>query len=333
MPMATRRNQNIVAALAATMRAVVAKIVAGGGPRSTSVNKLLDLVDAWVRGDEVPQNVLDPAAKAARRAAEQYSVTSPPPKLEAAYAFEAVALLGSLAAGDDDERELILTYAGYGWLDPKAGEGAKDRTVRELYARALANGKTSDMPPSRLKHRGDPRALAALAAARRSLGKAGESLDRLGVERDPKQMATRAKLVELLLRKGYARHPAVLAFDAAFGGLLLPSEDREAWREEGIYAIVGTYACLRSAAHNRPRGGASQVGLALAPIIYAPPDTVLFLDARGRAYVQDTVGDVDAIAYARDGRSALVKTIDWLLAETHKRPSRRSRASRGRYTS
>ena len=313
LAMTARANRRQIAALATALRVAVMRIADRGGPTSPFVAEALDLVEAWSRGERVARKVLDHAATGAFEAGSKYGVGSPPYENAARWVFDAVAKLAWMAATGADNGELVLTHAGYGWLDPGATALSRDRELREVYTRALASHATiPDAPIARPKRRVNLRDAAALSASREALGAAGSLLDRLGAERDAKQTATREKLVALLGRSGYAVHVAVVEFEARFGGLRLPSERNEDWREQGLYAIVGTYACVRSSAHGLPRGGESQASLQLVPILYVPSDTVVFVDHDGKAYAQDTVGDIEALPFATNARDALVKVVESL---------------------
>lgn len=124
-----------------------------------------------------------------------------------------------------------------------------------------------------------------------------------------KPLATPA-LRALLARHGYAAHAAVLAFERAFGGLEVPWEEASKdWRKKKEPRwIFGAGACLRSKAHEAPRGGRAQARLALVPVVYSPHDYICYLDARGRAWGHDTIEDEKAKRVA-DGGEALVTAL------------------------
>jgi hypothetical protein len=122
---------------------------------------------------------------------------------------------------------------------------------------------------------------------------------------DPKLRATQAQLVQTCEAHGYAAHPSVIDFEAAFGGLVLPDElpmvDGEpCW-------LFGAYACLASNGHVAPRGGSK--ARKLVPVVYSPNDVIYFLDAQGRAYAQDTIEDTSATLFAENGTALVCRIL------------------------
>jgi hypothetical protein len=107
-------------------------------------------------------------------------------------------------------------------------------------------------------------------------------------------------LADLLAEHGYAAHPAVLAFEAAFGGLEF-SEDGD----DDLRFLVGAGACVGSGAHAGPRGGPENTGRALVPVIYTPNDGIGYLDADGAGWFHDTIEHASASRVAADGAALL----------------------------
>src|SRR5205807_7927021 len=129
-----------------------------GGPRSRAVEQVLALVDAKVRGERVTKAALDRAAMSAFKASRGYGVHSPDAERAAYWAWDAAAKLGWMAATGNDNSELALTHAGYGWLDPALDGTQRRRAFDELHARSLAaargvSAETIAKPPPRVDAR------------------------------------------------------------------------------------------------------------------------------------------------------------------------------------
>jgi hypothetical protein len=125
-----------------------------------------------------------------------------------------------------------------------------------------------------------------------------------GAAVEPGGRGSKAQLLASCKRHGYVMHPSVAAFEAAFGGLVIPDSPKQ--RKNDPVWLFGAHACLASEAHAAPRGGKKTRGL--VPVVYSPNDVVYFLDKQGRAYAQDTVEDPEAKPFAENG-SALVARI------------------------
>ena len=121
---------------------------------------------------------------------------------------------------------------------------------------------------------------------------------------EPARRATKARLLTSCKAHGYVMHPAVAAFEAAFGGLVIPDSPKQ--KPSDPVWLFGAYSCLESQAHTGPHGGSK--ARALVPVVYSPNDVIYFLDKQGRAYAQDTVEDSEAKPFAENG-TALVSRI------------------------
>jgi len=121
---------------------------------------------------------------------------------------------------------------------------------------------------------------------------------------EPAGRASKAQLLATCKQHGYVVHPSVAAFEAAFGGLVIP--DRPKQKKNDPVWLFGAHVCLSSDAHAAPRGGKKARGL--VPVVYSPNDVVYFLDKQGRAYAQDTIEEPEAKPFAENG-SALVARI------------------------
>ncbi len=121
---------------------------------------------------------------------------------------------------------------------------------------------------------------------------------------EPARRGSKAQLLKTCKAHGYAMHPSVAAFEAAFGGLVIPDSPKQ--KKNDPVWLFGAHACLVSEAHEAPRGGSKARGL--VPVAYSPNDVVYFLDKQGRAYAQDTIEDPEAKPFADTG-TALVARI------------------------
>ncbi len=114
------------------------------------------------------------------------------------------------------------------------------------------------------------------------------------------------QLEKVCKEHGYALHPSVMDFEAAFGGLVMPDEG-EIVKNGEPHWVFGTYACLSGGSHVAPRGGSKQRGL--VPVVYSPNDIVYFLDAQGKAYAQDTIEDTSAAPYAENATALICRIL------------------------
>jgi hypothetical protein len=118
--------------------------------------------------------------------------------------------------------------------------------------------------------------------------------------------ATRAQLIKTCEEHKYSPHASVIAFEAAFGGLIIPDEGRKIKKNEPSW-LFGTHACLTSDAHVSPHGGSKS--RKLVPVVYSPNDIIYYLDEQGRGYAQDTIEDPSAMLYADNGISLVCRIV------------------------
>jgi len=118
--------------------------------------------------------------------------------------------------------------------------------------------------------------------------------------------ATRTQLIKTCEEHKYPPHASVIAFEAAFGGLVIPEEGRKIKKSEPSW-LFGTHACLTSGAHVTPRGGGK--ARKLVPVVYSPNDIIYYLDEQGRGYAQDTIEDPSAMFYADNGISLVCRIV------------------------
>ncbi len=113
---------------------------------------------------------------------------------------------------------------------------------------------------------------------------------------DPRlRAADEAQLVSLLAARRYRAHPAVLAFDARFGGLVTD------------HLRVGAFALLAEG-RLRERGGNGQKDLELVPVMLTG-DVIFFLDGNGAAWAQDMIADPDAQPFATRSATMLARQL------------------------
>jgi Leucine rich repeat len=123
---------------------------------------------------------------------------------------------------------------------------------------------------------------------------------------NPNLRGSPSLLQETCAAHGYALHQTVIDFEAAFGGLMMPDEGRKLKKGEPHW-LFGAYACLSGSGHAAPRGGTK--GRNLVPVVYAPNDVIYFLDAQGKAFVQDTIEDPSAVLYAADATALVCRIL------------------------
>jgi hypothetical protein len=127
---------------------------------------------------------------------------------------------------------------------------------------------------------------------------------------DAKRKATRAQLAAICKEQGYLLYPGVIAFEASYGGLVIPDSPKQ--RKSDPAWLFGAHACLTSGAHTAPRGGK---GKTLVPVVYSPNDVIYFLDESGGVWAQDTIEDPRAVRYAESGRELVTRILQQIAGE------------------
>ncbi|NOT74213.1 MAG: hypothetical protein HOP08_04735 [Cyclobacteriaceae bacterium] len=122
---------------------------------------------------------------------------------------------------------------------------------------------------------------------------------------DASLRASKVQLVKTCKEYGYASHAPVVAFEAAFGGLVIPDGPR--MKKDEPCWLFGTHACLTKGGHETPRAGGK--ARKLVPVVNSPNDIIYFLDEKGRGYAQDTIEDTAPFFYADDGTSLVCRII------------------------
>jgi hypothetical protein len=116
---------------------------------------------------------------------------------------------------------------------------------------------------------------------------------------------TRARLTKTCEEHGYVPHASVIAFEAGFGGLVIPDEGKKK-KGEPCW-LFGTYACLTTGGHTDRRGGSK--ARKLVPVVCSPNDIIYYLDEHGRAYAEDTIEDLSTSLYADNATSLVCRIV------------------------
>ncbi len=132
-----------------------------------------------------------------------------------------------------------------------------------------------------------------------------EMLKRRGGNLDAGLRASRAQLIKTCKEHGYPTLAPVIAFEAAFGGLLIPDDPKKK-KSEPCW-LFGTHACLTTGGHSAPRGGGK--ARKLVPVVYSPNDIIYYLNEQGRGYAEDTIEDLSAVLYAENGISLVCRIV------------------------
>jgi hypothetical protein len=116
---------------------------------------------------------------------------------------------------------------------------------------------------------------------------------------------SRVRLIESCKEYGYQPHSSVIAFEAAYGGLVIPDEGK--LKKDEPCWLFGTYACLTTGGHASP--GKFSKPRKLVPVVNSPNDIIYYLDEKGHGYAQDTIEDLAASFYADDGTSLVCRIV------------------------
>lgn len=311
-----RISRRQLAELSYVLAAISRRIAEAGGPDPEAHRDALALVDAFVRGEKTTKKALRAARDAAMAENNRYGVHSAP--LQQARYWLPVGALVSMADTLEDQSELVLTHAGYampgdGGAVLSWGEREARLAVLKDEARAVCAGidATPLEPPPR------PAKTSAKEAehtdvARAALDPAVRPLfERLGAVRSAGVVKSRDAVEKLLRKHGYPVSEPVLEFEERFGGLMVPTTDKEGWRERGEWVLMGVAACIAGGGKKPPRGGPGNAAQGLVPVVMGPQDDVTFLDPSGRAWWHDTIGARDAVPFGEGGPELVAR---WLCA-------------------
>ena len=130
-------------------------------------------------------------------------------------------------------------------------------------------------------------------------------LKKRGAVVDAGLRATRARLIKICEEHDYKPHASVIAFESAFGGLLIPDEGK--LKKNEPCWLFGAHACLASDSHVAPRGGSK--ARKLVPLVYSPNDIIYYLDEQGLGYAEDTIEDISASLFSENGVSLVCRIV------------------------
>jgi hypothetical protein len=310
-----RTNLREIAALSAVVRTIVDGIKQKGHPPVIAQVAALDAVDVFVSGGKLTKKDADRLSKAVHEEVKTFGVSSPPPEKAAYWVSGPVArLLRMVVRGDDDKTE-TLTQARYAWSSLLVTSSSDQyRHIDEAFAEALEQqAGLSDAPlgerPKRLNKEKATLEKELLARSRAALPPFGQVLlDRIGAERDAKQVGTRAQLLAVLKKHDYPAWDAVLSFDEDFGGLLVPYDQGKRWREDNICSVCGPYAGLEAGGDRMRRDG-------LVPVYFAANDMIGFLDEKGEAWLGGVI-DGQLTALRCTGAEMVATSLAYDLLQT-----------------
>lgn len=115
-----------------------------------------------------------------------------------------------------------------------------------------------------------------------------------------------ATLERLLAKAKAPHHGPALAFERAFGGLSFPDYgEGRSWKKSSVPAwLIGAAECLASDLTFRAPGRKK-----LVPVLYTTNDNVVYLDADGIAWAEDTIGDTPLTMVAPNARAMMARVL------------------------
>jgi hypothetical protein len=119
-------------------------------------------------------------------------------------------------------------------------------------------------------------------------------------------VADKATLDALLAKAKVPRHGPAIAFERDFGGLSFPDYGSgRSWKKNNEPAwLIGAAECLAADIAFRSPGRKK-----LVPVLYTTNDNVVYLDADGVAWGEDTIGDTELRVVAPDARSMMAREL------------------------
>ena len=130
-------------------------------------------------------------------------------------------------------------------------------------------------------------------------------LKKRGATTDTKLRATKAQLIKTCGEHGYKPHAAVIDFETAFGGMLIPDDGPKIKKDEPVW-LFGTHACVTTGGHASPGRGKK---IKLVPVVNSPNDIIYYLDEQGRGYAEDTIEDASPVRYADNATSLVCRIV------------------------
>lgn len=297
--------------MAFVLRALVDDIERAGSKNVAAHRAAIDLVDAFVRGEKTTPAAIQAARDAITKACERYANAYKLPPVQAAlYAVPMVNLLWMIDRGDDVSAE-ILDHAARAVVgaDKVTGKARVDALRADAAAHAAAIDDAPVAPRTkRVSARTQAAERALLDRTRAALsGDALALFDAIGPARDTKKTASRATLTKRLEKLAYPVSDAVLEFEEAFGGLVIPVTNDEHWREDNMCTRVGVWAMIEpeyqwTQREDDPPGP-------LVPIAYGLQDETYLLDARGAPWFHDPTGDTYVVPFGADGAELVTRLV------------------------
>ena len=296
--------------MAFIVRALVDAIEAAGSKNVAAHRAALDLIDACVRGDQPTPAAIQAARDAVTKACARYANAYKLPPVQAAlYAVPIINLLWMVESGQDVSAHML---DGIARAVVDADASAARRRVEELRAQGAAHAAAIDdapFAPRTKRANARTRAIERALIERSRAALSGDALalfDEIRPARDPKKTANRAALAKILKKLAYPASEAVLAFEAAFGGLLIPVTNDDEWREDNLNTLVGPWAIFESGFRwTQPDGDAGP----LVPVACGLQDEVYLLDERGVPWYHDPTGDAYVVPFGANGAELVTRLV------------------------
>lgn len=289
-----RVSRRRIAEVSFLLRALVEELAAAGGLGGRVHREALDVVDAFARGEAPAPESLTAARAAVAKAVGRIGMGSAP--LHVALSYVPMDLLFRMVESGDDLSAHIAGHAAH-VLRTAGTTGDVDARVQALSAEAAARAASFDdaprePPPGASVVGGLDVDLPALALLHLVARRAG----RIGKHGSAK--ATRA----LLAASGHRASRAILAFEAAYGGLELHEGGEPAALVVGPYALGSSGPAMQDV---------------LVPVAMASDDVCYALDTKGRGFTCARMVEGVFRPSAANGRALLAQAVLWRALVTH----------------
>lgn len=305
-----RTNPRVLAALAVTARRVIDSLAT-----FTTVEKrvyaAIDEVAAYARGEKISKATLTKTCAAIDKLAEAERDWRTPQRKDYSWAVGAVGALVYSAATGADYKQHVLDHLGYGLAEQAKANRPAWKYSTEVAAWFADAMKTSTASSETIAKRVNAKAAAleaaALARITKALGTHGTLVAAKGARWSAKRAGSPAELKALLARKKVKANKHVLAFDAMFGGLMVPASTNEPddWFESGEATIVGAFACLKQRGKAPDGGHAGHL-----PVVLTANDNEVYLDDKGAVWAMDTIEDGETVKLKGTPTQMIVKLLE-----------------------
>jgi hypothetical protein len=288
-----RASRRRIAEMSFVLRALLDDMAAVGGLKGRAHREALDVVDAFARGEQPAPEAFAKARAGVAKVVGQIGVGSSP--LLLALSHVPIPLLFRMVEEGEDLSKYVLEHAvlAVAGVHPSGAQERVDELCTQAVRLAAGMDDTAVPPPAHeivVSGNAHDLDLPAIAVAHLGARKAA----RTGKHADAKATAA------LLTSRGSAVHPAVLAFERAYGGLELFESDPDA-----AALVVGPYALFSVTPRSSGRGDD------LVPVAVALDDVCYALDSRGRGFTKAAMVEGVFRPSAPDGRSLLTQAILW----------------------